>query len=160
MYTGTMYNVQWTHTALSMCKEYAEYADVALTIPQSTALWIHQRDKMAKLVQSMLPASELQLRSLLQHYLFMCDHMSVSAEDVALAKEMLMWKRRMNASRVEHGRLMRRKRTVLEDTLKVRDYVTIATYVIRCIVYTSFIIYKLWLNYCHYRVMWLFYLIK
>ena len=101
------------------CKEYAEYADTALTVPGTTAVWIHQRDKVQKLVKLTLPSAEQEITKVLHYYFFMCDHMKVSAGDVALAREILMWKRRMNASQVEHSRLMRRKRIELEEALKV-----------------------------------------
>ena len=102
-----------------MCNEYAKYADTALTVPITTAMWIQQRDKMHDLVKHTLPDAELKITEVLHYYFFMCDHMAVSAGDMALAREVLMWKRRMNASQVEHSRLMRRKRTELEEALKV-----------------------------------------
>jgi len=102
-----------------MCEEYAEYADTALTVPITTAMWIHQRDRMHKLVRLTLPGAELKTAQVLHYYFFMCDHMKVSASDMALAREVLMWKRRMDASQVEHSRLMRRKRAELEEALKV-----------------------------------------
>ena len=34
-----------------------------------------------------------------------------------LAREVIMWRRRMSASLIEHGRIMRRKRIELEEAL-------------------------------------------
>lgn len=103
----------------SICQDYAEYADMALTVPQTTAQWIHQRDQVWTLVDSTLPEADEKILKILRCYLFMCDEMKVSESHSALAREVIMWKRRMNASEVEHGRLLKRKRTELEEALKV-----------------------------------------
>ena len=50
----------------------------------------------------------------------MCDQMLVSSSGPAanmLAREVIMWRRRMSASLIEHGRIMRRKRIELEEAL-------------------------------------------
>lgn len=92
---------------------------MALTVPQTTAQWIRQRDQVTHLVADTLPAADQRILKILRCYLFMCDQMKVKESHSALAREVIMWKRRMNASQVEHGRLLRRKRTELEDALKV-----------------------------------------
>ena len=58
---------------------------------------------------------------MLQCYFFMCDEMLVETSGPAanmLAREVIMWRRRMSASLIEHGRIMRRKRIELEEALK------------------------------------------
>ena len=92
---------------------------MALTVPQTTAQWIHQRDQVWTLVETTLPEADEKILKILRCYLFMCDQMKVNESHSALAREVIMWKRRMNASQVEHGRLLRRKRTELEEALKV-----------------------------------------
>ena len=102
------------------CKDYAEYADTALTVPQTTAQWIYQRDRVTHMVATTLPEADTQTRRLLRCFLFMCDQMKVAETHSALAREVIMWKRRMSAAEVEHGRLLKRKRTELEEALKVK----------------------------------------
>lgn len=92
---------------------------MALTVPQITAQWIRQRDQVSHLVAEVLPKADEQILKILRCYLFMCDQMKVNESHSALAREVIMWKRRMNASQVEHGRLLKRKRTELEEALKV-----------------------------------------
>lgn len=91
-------------------------------MPQSTAQWIHQRDHVASLVATTLPEADDKIRKMLRCYVFLCDQMPVGASHSALAREVIMWKRRMSASEVEHGRLLKRKRTELEDALKVSTH--------------------------------------
>ena len=92
---------------------------MALTVPQTTAQWIYQRDQVWKLVEKTLPEADEKILRILRCYLFMCDQMKVNESHSELAREVIMWKRRMNASQVEHGRLLRRKRSELEESLKV-----------------------------------------
>lgn len=92
---------------------------MALTVPQTTAQWIRQRDQVSALVESTLPTADEQVLKILRCYLFMCDQMKVKESHSKLAREVIMWKRRMNASQVEHGRLLLRKRAELEDALRV-----------------------------------------
>ena len=92
---------------------------MALTVPQTTAQWIYQREQVWKLVEKTLPEADEKILRILRCYLFMCDQMKVNESHSELAREVIMWKRRMNASQVEHGRLLRRKRSELEEALKV-----------------------------------------
>ena len=109
----------FTQSATGICHDFAQYADTALTVPQTTAQWIRQRDQVSALVSDTLPVADQRILKILRCYLFMCDQMKVKESHSALARELIMWKRRMNASQVEHGRLLRRKRTELEEALKV-----------------------------------------
>ena len=102
-----------------ICKDYAEYADLALTLPQTTAQWIHQRESVYRLIHSTLPLAGGKIRDTIHQYIFLCDQMRVSDANIALAKEVLLWTRRMQAAQIEHGRLLRRKRSELEADLKV-----------------------------------------
>ena len=102
-----------------ICRDYAEYADLALTVPQTTAQWIFQRESVHRLIHSTLPLASRKIRETINHYIFLCDQMQVSEANFTLAKEVLLWKRRMHAAQIEHGRLLRRKRIQLEADLKV-----------------------------------------
>ncbi len=54
-----------------ICHDYAKYADTALTVPQSTAQWIQQRDQVDQLVTTTLPEADEQIRKMLRCFLFM-----------------------------------------------------------------------------------------